>query len=106
MKYDKIVRDRIPEIIRNNNSTCEVSYVDDKTAIRYLVKKIHEEADEFEKSSYSKEEMADMFEVLYAIMSKLKIKESSITQIRNKKSKDNGVFKNNIILKNVEKVNG
>jgi len=106
MKYDKIVRDRIPEKIRGDNSTCEVSFVENKTAIQYLIKKIHEEADEFEKSQYSKEELSDIFEVLHAIMDKLKIKESTINQIRNKKIKENGGFKNNIILKNVEKANG
>lgn len=106
MKYDKIVRDKIPEKIREDNSTCEVSYVDNKTAIKYLIKKIHEETDEFEKSKYSKEELSDIFEVLYAIMDKLKIKQPALDQIRRKKEKENGVFKNNIILKNVEKSDG
>ena len=81
-KHNKIVRDRIPEIIRQDNATCEVSFVDDKTAISYLVEKIHEEADEFKNSNYNKGELVDIFEVLYSIMDKLKIKEVSKTKNR------------------------
>lgn len=101
-KYNKIVRDRIPEVIRQNNKTCEVSFVDDKTAIEYLVKKISEEAKEFEESGYDKKELADLYEVVDAVRDKLKIKNSQISQIRRKKAKERGIFNNNIVLKSVE----
>lgn len=101
-KYDKIVRDKIPEIIRQNDNTCEVSFVDNETALEFLIKKIGEETQEFKESEYSKEELADIYEVLDAIKNKLKIKDSQITQIRKKKAKDRGVFENNIILKSVK----
>lgn len=103
-KYNKIVRDKIPEIIQKDSSTCEVSFVDNKTAINYLVDKLSEEALEFKESNFSKEELADLYEVLDSIKNKLKIKDSQLTQIRRRKGKINGVFENNIILKSVEKI--
>lgn len=104
MKYNKIIRDKVPEAIQKDNSICEVNFVDDKTAIEYLVDKLSEEAQEFKESNFSKEELADIYEVLDAIKNKLKIKDSQITQARKKKGKTNGLFENNIILKKVEKV--
>lgn len=101
-KYNKIVRDRIPEVIRQDNKTCDVSFVDDKTAIEYLVKKVGEEAKEFEESGYDKRELADLYEVLDAIKNKLKIKDAQLSQIRRKKAKERGIFNNNIILKSTE----
>lgn len=101
-KYNKIVRDKIPEIIRKDGSTCEVSFTGNDRAVEYLVDKIIEEAKEFKESEYNKKELADIFEVLDAIMNKLNIKSSQITQIRRKKAKERGVFSNNIILKSVE----
>lgn len=101
-KYNKIVRDKIPEIIKQSGSTCEVSFVDDQTALSYLVDKISEEAKEFKDSNYSKEELADLYEVMAAIMSKLHIRDAQLQQLRRKKNKSRGTFENNIILKSVE----
>ena len=44
--YDKLVRDRIPEIIEASGSKCEIETVSDEVALEYLYKKLHEEVEE------------------------------------------------------------
>ena len=44
--YDKLVRDRIPEIIENSGNHCEVEVVNDEIALEYLYKKLNEEVTE------------------------------------------------------------
>jgi len=98
VKYNKIVRDKIPDIIVSTKKTCDVSYVSDKDAIEFLARKILEEGKEF-CDNPSKEELADLYEVLDAIAEKKKWKKSDIDKVRADKAKKNGLFKNNIILK-------
>ena len=38
--YDKLVRDRIPEIIEKSGNHCEIEVVSDKIALEYLYKKL------------------------------------------------------------------
>ncbi len=75
-----------------------MSYVSNKEAVSFLTKKIIEEAKEFQ-DGYKKEELADIYEVLDAIMTKKGWCKSEIDRIRKDKEKTNGAFKNNIILK-------
>lgn len=100
MKYNKIVRDNIPEIIQSKNKSCDVTFVSDKEAVAFLAKKVLEEGKEFIET-HTKEELADLYEVLDAIMNKKGWKKSEIDRVRNDKNKKNGTFKRNIILKTV-----
>jgi len=63
-KLPKLVRDGIPGVIEETNSTCSISYVRDTAEhTQWLLVKLLEEADEFvENPSY--EEAADMVEVV------------------------------------------
>ena len=38
--FDKLVRDRIPEIIKSSGNHCEVEIVSDEVALEYLYKKL------------------------------------------------------------------
>ena len=46
IKYDKLVRDLIPEIISASGKTAEIEIVDNKVAFEYLIKKLDEEVTE------------------------------------------------------------
>lgn len=100
IKYNKIVRDKIPEIIQSNGKNCDVTYVSNKEAIDFLAEKVLEEGKEFIETP-TKEELADLYEVLDAIMTKKGWRKTEIDRIRSDKGKKNGLFKNNIILKTV-----
>ena len=64
--YNKLVRDKIPEIIKKNGSSCEVRKLSDNEYIEMLDAKLIEEVKEYQESQ-DIEEIADILEVLMAI---------------------------------------
>ena len=96
--YDKLVRDRIPEIIENSGNHCEVEVVSDEIALEYLYKKLNEEVGELLEDK-NLEEIADVVEVLFAIGKKYGYSEEDILSKRCKKREKSGGFEDNIILK-------
>lgn len=96
--YDKLVRDRIPEIIENSGNHCEVEVVSDEFALEYLYKKLQEEVDELVEDK-NLEEIADVVEVLFAIGGKYGYSEEDVLNKRSKKKNKSGGFEKNIILK-------
>ena len=66
MKYDKLVRDKIPEIIEKSGKKAVTRMLDDDEYKLYLEKKLDEEVAEFHESK-SLEELADIEEVLKAL---------------------------------------
>ena len=96
--YDKLVRDRIPEIIENSGNHCEVEIVNDEVALEYLYKKLNEEVEELLEDK-NLEEIADVFEVLFAIGKKYGYSEEDILSRRAEKKFKSGGFEDNIVLK-------
>ena len=96
--YDKLVRDRIPEIIENSGNHCEVEIVNDEVALEYLYKKLNEEVEELLEDK-NLEEIADVVEVLFAIGKKYGYSEEDILRRRSEKKVKSGGFENNIVLK-------
>jgi len=101
MKYNKLVRDKIPEIIKSKGKTPLTYIADDKEYKEKLKKKLHEEVEEFT-SSEDKEELADILEVIYAICKSKNIKFEGLEKIRKEKQKERGGFRDKIILKEVK----
>ena len=64
--YNKLVRDKIPEIINNNNEICKTRILDNDEYIKELNIKLQEEVKEYLESG-EVEELADIEEVLRAI---------------------------------------
>ena len=64
--FNKLVRDKIPEIIENNNEFCKTRILNDDEYLVELNKKIKEELNEYLESGEI-EELADLEEVLRAI---------------------------------------
>lgn len=96
--YDKLVRDRIPEIIEASGSKCEIEVVSDEVALEYLYKKLHEEVEEL-LSDKNLDEIADIIEVLFAIGKKYGYSEDDVLGRRNDKMNARGGFENNLVLK-------
>ncbi|MGY5267525.1 phosphoribosyl-ATP pyrophosphohydrolase [Paraclostridium bifermentans] len=96
--YDKLVRDRIPEIIESSGNKCEIEVVNDEIALEYLYKKLNEEVSELLEDK-NLDEISDVMEVLFAIGSKYGYSEEDILNRRNEKRDSRGGFEDNLILK-------
>ncbi len=101
--YNKLVRDNIPNIIRNNNETPVVKTLNDSEYKIELEKKLYEEYKEVIESSGEDraEELADMLEVMRALA---KIENKSLEEIisiANQKSEKRGAFNEKIFLEKV-----
>ena len=100
MRYDKLVRDKIPEIIRYDGKTPKIHLADTNEYWEKLKEKLVEEAEEFYKSS-NNEELSDILEVIYSICCFKKISLDEIEKIRIEKAEKRGGFKKRIILEEV-----
>ena len=65
IKYSKLVRDRIPEIIETSGKTCVTEILPDDEYLRMIDAKLDEELAEYHKDQ-NIEELADLIEVIYA----------------------------------------
>jgi predicted house-cleaning noncanonical NTP pyrophosphatase (MazG superfamily) len=97
MKYNKLVRDKIPEIIKNKGGIPVTRIADEEEYWQKLKEKLHEEVAEFDKDE-SVEELADILEVISAIAEHKQIELSKIEEIGQKKAEERGRFRGRIIL--------
>ena len=65
--YNKLVRDRIPEIIANDRKTAKIREIDGDELKRALVEKLSEEGEEYLEGMKS-EELADILEIIHALI--------------------------------------
>jgi len=102
MEYNKLVRDKVPEIIKKSNSTPIIHKANKKEFELKLIEKLTEEMKEFKKSG-NVEELADLLEIIYAICDLKDVDKRKIESIRKKKAKERGAFKKQIILERTKK---
>jgi predicted house-cleaning noncanonical NTP pyrophosphatase (MazG superfamily) len=95
------VRDKIPDIISSEGKKPKTRVLNDKEYMKELIKKLKEEAAEFE-TSRSVEELADIKEVTIAIREVMKIHAGELEDMRRKKAVQCGRFKQKIFLESVE----
>ena len=97
MKYNKLVRDKIPEIIRQEGRTPVTHVADEVEYWQTLKEKLNEEIAEFQKDE-NIEELADVLEVIEAIMEFKKVDRTTVESVKAKKAEERGRFKDRIIL--------
>lgn len=101
--YNKLVRDKIPNIIKEKKETPVVKILDDDEYKEALEKKLYEEYQEVIKASGEDrvEELADMLEIIKAL-AKLENKTlDNVIEIANKKVDKRGAFEEKIFLEKV-----
>lgn len=98
MRYDKLVRDLIPEIIEKSGKTPIFRILEDEEEYkRYLGKKLDEEVAEFHESE-SIDELADIFEVIIAITIAYGYDPHDVILHRRMKAAKRGKFDKRILL--------
>ena len=95
--YNKPIRDKIPEIIKESGKNCNVKKLDDSEFLVQLEKKLVEELTEYQESK-NVEELADMLEVIYRISQLKGITSDTLDSIKNEKAKKRGKFDDNLFL--------
>ncbi len=101
--YNKLVRDKIPEIIKANGEKPVIRILNDDEYKKELEKKLYEEYQEVLKANGKEriEELADMLEVIKYLA---KVENSTLEEviaIKEEKSSKRGAFENKIFLENV-----
>ena len=99
--YNKLVRDRIPEIIAASGKTCKIEILDDAQYLRMIDAKLSEELAEYQKDQ-NIEELADLMEVIYAAALARGYTTEQLEQVRAEKAEKRGGFQKKILLLEVE----
>lgn len=98
--YHKLVRDRIPEIIETDGKTCVCETLANEDYLRLLDAKLTEELSEYQES-HSLEELADLLEVLRAVVKARGWTWEELERVRQDKVARRGGFEKKILLKEV-----
>lgn len=100
IEYDKLVRDRIPQIIEAAGKTCVTQTLDDEQYAAMLDKKLLEEVNEYLESG-EVGELVDIGEVMHAILDLRGVPIEEFQRQRNEKLSARGGFGKKILLKEV-----
>lgn len=100
MKYNKLVRDRIPDIIEASGKSCVAEILSDEAYLRMVDAKLDEELAEYH-SDQNIEELADLLEVIYAAAMARGYTLEQLESVRAAKAEKRGAFANKILLKEV-----
>ncbi|KYG28096.1 nucleoside triphosphate pyrophosphohydrolase [Alkalihalobacillus trypoxylicola] len=99
--YNKLVRDRIPEIIEKTGANCLIRYMEDNEYKKELKRKLHEELEEYKEAKNDAdalEELADMLEIIHALAISHGVSFEELDEIRLEKAEKRGGFLDKIFL--------
>lgn len=99
--YNKLVRDKIPEIIEGSGKTCETEILSDEEYLQMLDKKLDEELAEYHEGQ-NVEELADLLEVLLSVAKARGYSAEQLYHVRDEKQKARGGFDKKVLLKSVD----
>lgn len=103
--YNKLVRDRIPEIIQNSGKTAVTRILSKEEYKIELQKKCQEELEEYLHAKTNEEalvELADLLEIIHSLVEVHGSTFEQVEQIRHKKSEERGRFEDRIFLVEVK----
>lgn len=96
-EYNKLVRDKIPEIINNDNRVAVTRILDNEEYLKELNTKLQEEVKEYLEDN-NVEELADIIEVIYGILDSKNVSIEEFEKVRLEKVNKRGAFKQRIFL--------
>lgn len=99
--YNKLVRDRIPDIVKQDGKRAAFRYLEEDEVIVQLFNKLSEETAELQ-DAQNVEEVADVIEVLFAIAQRYGYDEQQTLERVHQKRQQRGGFQKGILLEHVE----
>ena len=97
MKYNKLSRDKIPEIIQAKGQACVTEVLSDEKYLEMVDAKLDEELAEYHKDK-NLEELADLLEVIYAAAEARGFTREQLEHVRIEKEAERGAFRNRLLL--------
>ena len=98
--YNKLVRDRIPEIIESSGKSCKIVILPEEDYLQMLDAKLDEELAEYHEDQ-NIEELADLLEVIRAAAIARGYTIEDLERVREEKATKRGGFAKRILLKEV-----
>ncbi len=98
--HEKLVRDRIPEIIQGSGKACSTRILTQDEYVAALDAKLQEELNEYQADN-SMEELADLLEVMMAVAEARGHTFAEVEAIRQQKAEKRGGFRERIWLESV-----
>lgn len=98
--YNKLVRDRIPEIIEASSKRCGIETMPDVEYRQALLQKLVEEAQEARQAAPDEliTELADLQEVIAALLAAWHISPEKVQQIQDQRRAERGGFEQRLKL--------
>ncbi|WP_127572856.1 nucleoside triphosphate pyrophosphohydrolase [Paenibacillus xylaniclasticus] len=103
--YNKLVRDKIPQIIEKDGKTCRTRILDEEEYVQELHTKLREETAEYLQTNNQQdalEELADMLEVIRALAGAHGASCEQLEAIRIQKAEKRGGFEKRVYLIDVD----
>lgn len=100
IRYNKLVRDRIPKIIESSGKNCVTEVLSDEEYLKMIDAKLDEELAEYHKDQ-NIEELADLLEVIRAAAVARGYSVEELEKVRAEKAAKRGGFEKKILLKEV-----
>lgn len=100
IRYNKLVRDCIPEIIEASGKTCVTEILSDADYLKMLDAKLDEELAEYHRDQ-NIEELADLIEVIYDVARARGYTLEQLESVRAEKAAKRGSFEKKLLLKRV-----
>jgi predicted house-cleaning noncanonical NTP pyrophosphatase (MazG superfamily) len=98
--YNKLVRDRIPEIIEAQGKICVTEVLSERDYLCMVDAKLDEELAEYHRDQ-NLEELADLMEVIFAAAEARGYTRSQLEDVRARKAAERGGFTQKLLLKEV-----
>lgn len=100
VEYNKLIRDRIPEIIENSGKEATVRVAEGDELLALLNAKLYEELNEYSESG-DVEELADLYEVVLSLLEFKGVSIEEFEEIRINKREKRGSFTKGYVLEKV-----
>lgn len=99
--YNKLVRDKITDIIKADGRIAKYRILDENEYRQELNKKLQEEVKEYLEDN-NVEELADIVEIIYGILNSMNVSIKEFEKIRINKQEKRGAFEKKIYLEETE----